>query len=565
MKPKELYLAFFSISLESPFLFGGYDVQTFGLDASQERDYRGVPIIPASEITGQIRNAVELIAPEREIELFGQADGSVSGRGAIWFNDCVLEGEVAKMDTTRVAIDPKTGASKTGHLQTVELVRAPGDKATFRGSFFVLAGDEKEATEFVDVIRKSTGILRSIGRYKTAGFGRVLESEVEKPRETSFLAIPKKQAARDCVLSFGLDRALLVDTKRLSNNLLQGRSVIPGSVLKGALAEKLRLAGLDCSKGTVLGQLLSDTKIGHARPYLGERQLDQEFPLSLMSDPKGENWYDAAKDQEWSEATKNHELLSFGPDWKKYPKSETTQTYTRTRNQINRETGAAKESILFTQVMVSPVVSGKEIVWRSEIAFPEQTTQEEQEATEQISGALSTGLFGIGKTRAVMAKISVEDKHPETPSIGDVVRIVLTAPLMMLRAKDMKSSSSLQEAVEDYWKQVSGGALQLRSREGSPLYFADQEYVGGWPIQNMSPFGQSTVESFVLLKPGSVFCLLVKNKSDAERHLSKWLTVGLPLSAQNLGWESCPYLPENGYGAIELDPDLSTFRPENAA
>jgi hypothetical protein len=63
-----------------------------------------------------------------------------------------------------------------------------------------------------------------------------------------------------------------------------------------------------------------------------------------------------------------------------------------------------------------------------------------------------------------------------------------------------------------------------------------------------------------------VFCLEVVNETQAGTVLEEWLNSGLPtghIKGATIAWETCLYLPENGYGSIMLNPSMPEFERES--
>jgi hypothetical protein len=77
---------------------------------------------------------------------------------------------------------------------------------------------------------------------------------------------------------------------------------------------------------------------------------------------------------------------------------------------------------------------------------------------------------------------------------------------------------------------------------------------GGYLGTRRRAFGSGTYFPFVLTNEGSVFTLEISSE-DARQALLHALRFGLPVppfGARPLTWRNCPYVPENGYGEIDL-------------
>lgn len=576
------YRSEISVTLESPFVIQGLSARAFGIDAAQMRDHCGRPILPSTEIKGLIRHAATMIDKTRSDDLFGE-EGEEDARSLRpIFSDCVARieqrtGEGDLHRTTRVAIDDETGAVRHGYLQVVELVVPPGDTVVFAGNLVFVAKDQTEAADTVSFLRKAFDLVHAVGAFRTAGFGRVVSRSISEPKQGSPLMPERALPRGDFEIVFTLDRPLMVDIERVSDNVTRGASVIPGGVLKGVLAARTRRAGwLDNSANDPVGTALSRLTIGHAHPEIvrddGKPEaVDPVFQLSLMAFGDGNGWLDAAVADDWEAALKRSSPAAFHHDWKEsegdYPPATSSERITRTRVAIDPGRGAGDEGKLFTQVAVSPIAKGKQVRWRARVSWPGRTSEDEDDLLGLLCAALADetgGLVGIGKTDASTVDLDCVDAPPlsvDPVTLGEEVRIMLITPHLMVRCVHMENETTLANAVAEYWEKVSCGALSLASDAGGPRIFAEQALVGGEVMTRFPLFnehGADIMEPFVCMKPGSVFVLKIREPARAAAKLSDWLRLGLPesplLPVQR--WDTSPFVRENGYGAIRLNPDV---------
>lgn len=573
-----LYRATIRLSLESPFLIQGLPAKAHGIDAAQMRDHCDRPIIPYSEVKGVLRHALEMLpghaVPDWLGIAFGLPDDAETRGSRLIFSDLVCEVGQSALRSTRVKLDANTGAVASGQLQVVELVRPIGDIATFTGNVTFVAEDDRGAAEVVALLNRGFALVRAIGAFKTVGFGRLVSAPdkqlpVRSLENVGRLAPGTPLKHETFMLRFTLDRPLLVDTAQISGNVFLGSSVVPGSVLKGALATKLDLAGLI---DEAMDEALERLTIGHAFPFVAGRAVDETFPKSLVlvGSKTSPALLDAAIPGEWERALDldlsfvgrdDHHALAFGPDWKTCkPVWLPSEKHTRTRVRIDPETGAAQHGQLFSQVTIPPVVRGEPIQWQCQVAWPADPHPSQRRALAQISAALADGLFGIGKTKAIMVRESLTTTPVEEclRPIGNEVRVMLTTAHLMLRCRDLTDEQTYHSALTAYWDRVGDGAFSLAVDDGGPRVFASQSLVGGQQMVNFNPFndgedGDEQVEPFVLMDPGSVFVLEVRNADRTRAILQKWVLHGLPTFTE-AHWTNCPFMPENGYGAITVDP-----------
>lgn len=568
MTTPAIYTAPISVEIESPFLFRGLAARQHGLDAAHIRDHDGRPVIPGPEIKGVLRHALKMLdAPDKVKAWFGERDMPERRGERVVFRDCVMQAPEKAARTTRIRIDGDTGTVKKGHLQVVELVLPVGAQAVFRGAVSYVARDPADAELLRDWLDRALKIVRSMGAFKTAGFGRVLRDGTKvSPADAGVALVPATVARkRDYELSFALDRPLLVDADQTAPNVFRGRPVIPGAVLKGALAERLRAAGV-LEKDGPLDRALSRLTIGHAFPSLDGTAAAPVWPKSLavltgdLDGVDARPFYDAAVPEDWTDAMAlvgANRWLAFQPDWK--GGTDGPPMITRTRVKIDEKTGAAEEGNLFSQVMVAHRVKGTPMRWTARIAWPDDAPDGDAELG-RLTAVLNGGLHGIGKTRAMMetVEVSAVPKEAPLPASGQV-RVMLRTPHLMIRAAALKDGAALENAVRDYWQAASGGALQLGSAADGPGFFATQTLIGGQQLVRFA-YDPKVVEPFVCMDAGSVFVLEMVKPERARRLLDSWRRHGLPTGTK-VSWDKCPFVPENGFGAIEIDPPLPEAGP----
>ena len=557
MRPRERVCCRVRVTLESPFLMRGIEGSDFGVDAAQLRDASGRALIPGDQVRGVLRQAVrELAAADAapaldERDLFGRAPKEATGqvdeaRGHLVVGDlaadCPPTGEVLP----RVALDAGTGSARRGHLQMVELVAPIGAEVTFTGSLLLFAPAGSGAA-IVDALRLALAMVPAIGAHKTVGFGRVVRTELTMPSAPVAMTPPQAAASPGgrFVWSFGVDRPLLVSSRRVEANVLAGAEVIPGGVLKGALARRLTLGGVDIAAAPWV-DLLSDLHVGHAFPVKDGLERGRALPLSIATNRAG----DALRDEllEADARLLEGEVPAFRPDWK----GDTAETEVRrrlgigggldqimrTRTAIEPERGAAAEGSLFSFKMIDPAgVRWQAVVDTADIAAAELGS---------VLSLLEAGLDGIGKTDASMLAPALDPAPPPqgiapVPHHPDHYAIMLETPALIIDTPALENGQMLHRAFADYFEEASGGTLSL------VRFFASQSWAGGIVALRRKPY-----RPFVLVDAGACFLL----QGDPDR-LRDWLRFGLPQPAwavaEGLDWRACVYLRENGFGAISLD------------
>lgn len=526
-----------SLVLESPFLSRGLAAAGLGIDMAQARDDLGWVILPAEMILGNLRQAwVEL---GLDLELFGckskdEAGSNTPERGNIILTDLVAQTEEKGGTTTRVEIDEETGSVKPGHLAVVELPYPMGQEVTFTGTVLLWLEEAKVKSTIVDLTR-ALELIPAVGAMKSAGFGWIVGRGLHL-EETTPLARPSPHGLKGgrAVLSLTFDRPLLVDAQRLAGNVYRGSAVVPGAVLKGALARRLERAGVDKE----LGDDLSRVVFGHAFPVDVAGGLSHlPLPLSLTTDREGAKIIDLLLDDGRLDAN-----FSFGPTKEKVEsrvraalgKPMRKMTFdTRTRTAVQDDTGSPESGKLFSYGAV--ITRGLE--WRMEL----DQGKASDDGFRRLLGALAEGLDGIGKTGA-SATIRIDEAAlPPAPSLAGhdgIWALVLRTPATLNDVAALRDGRELEEDYRLYWQGL--GLTMTR-------FFARQRLAGGYQGMRFRR-DHSVYEPFLLTEPGSVFVL----SGDAGGRLASLVRSNLPLRDAGLDWKTCPFVPENGFGAFDL-------------
>jgi hypothetical protein len=119
----------------------------------------------------------------------------------------------------------------------------------------------------------------------------------------------------------------------------------------------------------------------------------------------------------------------------------------------------------------------------------------------------------------------------------------------------------LHGAYAAYWDELSGGALTLDD------FFAHQGFEGGYRYHRYLGAAErknrpNNYRPYYLTLSGSLFKLRVTDEIKAPKLLIQWMSSGLPLPKWALAeygqynrplWETCPFVPENGYGEIAVN------------
>lgn len=587
-----------TLAVRSPFLFRGLSAKLFGVDAAQLRDEDGVPIIPSDQIRGVLRQGLEDLArltggkvvSGNEIEkVFGALSKRKSGDyregegdrergntndplpGRIHFSDLKAIGlGSASGETTRVKIDEETGAAETGALLVLELVAPFDEVVRFKGK--VVLFDYADG-KIGPLLGKALAVQDAIGSFKSSGFGEIVQAESSIVPERG-AAVRKSAHQPDLLLDHirlrvKFDRPVLVAAERIAENASAGAIVLPGAVFKGALAVLLCYLGEDSKANDTLSKLV----FGHAFPEVGSsgRKGFEPLPLSLVAAKTSHVRHgdalllDDRQGAVFEETDKQGKTVLapalFATDWKSEyftgisaaldrVDCKPPSLVARTHVAIDPHTGTAREAQLFTTLARSAKGT-----WLLDISFDGLSDEEKREARRLVGVLMDKGLDGVGVTGARADFELVVDAAFEKPApshgTSDEFTLMLLTPAMVLDPKtiwdkDGKQLKSARTAYGEYFSGILQGA-ELVS------FFAEQCFAGGYQARRFRAYGQDTYFPFMLTKAGSIFRF--RGGYDPAR-LSKLLAGGLPIAALEgampLSWRNCPFLPENGYGAVTM-------------
>lgn len=436
----------------------------------------------------------------------------------------------------RIALDEVTGSVREGFLHVIELPFPFGTEVAFRGRVHLRSGPiGPERVRFL--LERALTLVPAIGALKSVGFGRVTGFALGSPEPAAPLSLdpPGQRVA----LTFGLDRPFLVDAERIGGNVYRGAHVIPGAVLKGALATALGDAGLLTERTSAA---LSRVTFGHAFPMpTGGDRPWRPPPLSLAV--AGERVLDRTL------ATDDPpERIAFAPDWKgsdaervaaflgqRWPLPDRE---VRTRTAIDPETGAARNEALFSWAAVLP----DGFRWRAVLDCPEDVALEDW-AT--LLAVLSGGPGGIGKTAAVMEDVRLEAEPmpgAETVAEGEPsYALVLDTPAVLNDIDALREGTSAATDYGAYFEKLGWKLVR---------HFARQRLVGGHLALRYPP-RRDRYEMYLVTDPGAVF-VIEPATPDPPVPLAELLRRGLPprLPEDLQDWRRCPFQRENGFGAV---------------
>ena len=655
-----------TVTLESPFLIPAAGLDRTSLDALQARNADGKPMIPGTLVRGLFSDALRTIAQTvispvtipglegpRQVgddwdRLFGRASGE--GRrsagqaqtpGSQATTKATIDdwkqanrpqpsgldiGDLVAVDTPpaptprfgagryhRIRIDPEVDSVAAGAVQVVELPYPIGTPVRFEGVVRLLdRGFPAEAAHYwLDAARP---IIRAIGSHKSAGFGHVLEITLAPAAEPETArVIPSLSTDRpteiDVLLRF--DRPFIVDSEKRGGNVIRSRPVVPGAVIKGALAQALRWESGADELDADLARLLTQCRFSHAFPEYSSSEARAKHGCARRILPKSvakiSNWL-AQTDQEKQGKQEKEDLFGctllapdpapvatratqdqswlFAQDWKPGDAGKAAAQLlgqdeplnvrfeTRIRTAINYDSGTAQvfedpEGELAGQLFAaSAIVPCPTLRWVMRLTIPAVA---DAKPAARVLTTLAAGLPRIGSTRAAAAVtlVEAEDRAESRAPIGvqtpegetDAWALTLATDAVLFSMDDLRKASSPHHATfaayQAYFAEAS--KIVADERPGLCLHrlFASQRMVGGY-LALRYPAGGDAYDPYALTEAGSVF-LLTRHPDvpldDAQSVIDRWCDNGLPVpgSYADRSWRDYVFTPTNGYGEVHAN------------
>ncbi len=604
-----------SVRVKSPFLFGSLDSSTVGMDAQCLTNADGDPILPADHLKGLLVHAFGILqsrsvkvvngisaeglfGAQSQAEVGQKVDSAALGdayfprTGRLIFSDLVAseyhhgnpaesvrfsdwrKNPASERANTRIKIDADTGTVKDGMLQVIDLAAPLGALVDFTGEI-VFWSTEAEAKCTGRALQNALCLIPWFGALRSIGFGehisensKIIDPTIERANidKTIERALPSSsfQAIERFELDGQFDRPFLVDSQRLGGNFFIGADIIPGAVVKGALADALTRHGHNPRSGT-LEAVLTALRISHGFPVEPETGVlyERALPLAVKAyqDEFGVTRSDAQED-----GLLNGFCADFQNDWKPATRAALRKRLCRPETviaklprghtAINPQTGVAEEAKLFIEV-----ARDHRCWFRFVFDFGKMVTTHAQEVGF-ILKALQDGLDGVGKTRATL-RFENQSTHaaPSKALNGDHVTLMLETPAALLDpdgiGAPIENGRPLPafKQLEYYFQKVLPGATLVNA------YLALKR-VGGFPVQRRRGHGRTEYYPCTMFLPG---CCFVLKDADKAR-LEELARSGLPAMCWDNGtlvamndWKTFPWLPAAGYGEISIASDALAF------
>jgi len=590
-----------TLKVKAPFLCAATGTSAWGLDAVFERNHNNQPIIAWTHVAGKLREAwKELREQEKYIEdhLGKRSENKKKGdyephRGDVELTDFSLTlkpGESLKQNGTlrRIRMDPKRGVVDPGAMLTVEDLFGSGRVTEWKGKATFPAADKKTAEDLRDKILIGLRWITRLGADKTVGYGELTEVILDKFTPTEAEVKPEELDDSVLRLKITASEPLLIGGVRIKDNYLTSEDVFSGAVIKGALAQCLRLrlqlpenVAIDGSNQTIknagletLAKHYEDIRFTSAFPSRDAGKRPVVKPLSLVKDGSKEVWDCAGEDDqsfrmgkskaageaEQEDPKKLCQAPAFAIDWKDHEGVNDEfgwrmpKRFARTQTAIDGEARRAGEDQLYTYEYICPTDGDNQPVsWLGNVYLPKITdATEKKKLAGQLAFVLNNWFDRLGKRNGCIECKTEKgawprpDKVKSTVTSDGTVFVTLQTDTLMADPAALKNGSAdeLSDAYKKYWQEASGGAYQM------VRFFADQRLAGGYVGMRARAKNNDKYLPFFLTKGGSVF-VLKKNgagdpskikkiiedcddgasgvtKSDEEKILAVWQVKGLP-------------------------------------
>jgi len=587
-----------------PFLTAATGPDSYGVDKSAHRDHRNQIVIPASHFKGRLRSSLEelesFFEPVNQFDLkevFGakSAEGSYEPLpAALHFGDLVsinLDLDRPQDRTrTRVTINRTSQTAKQNLLREVEDLFASGTEISFAGEVTFNALDLGAATKLAGLLRLGLQWLSTVGSEKGIGFGRLKLVQVSNPTEDVASTNPTLTGTSSSLhLRITAHEPLLAGgIKSRRTNYVASRQVLPGGLIKGALAAALNEAhgvnpvtkpldatcAADFPGFDALIRNFSAIRVTHALPALVGSPRPVRLPLSAVeyNGSKG----DVALSKEPTPLVNGCHSPAYQGDAKNLDRyiglAEPAELFV-TRSEINDVSQRTAEGQLFTYQFYAPCTNKKQpIEWICNVNFDTISEPAERTAAcQQFATAVQMHLHRLGKLGRSVTVVSKDGlaapaEHSHNLIENSLVLLTLQSDTIMLDPAVVRSlplGMDLHEAYASYWHDLSEGSLELDD------FFAHQGFEGGYLYHRYLGAAErahhpNRYRPYYLTLNGSLFKLRVVDKEKAIAFLTRWLAGGLPLSKWALDeygkdnraiWKNCPFVPENGYGEIAVNLD----------
>ena len=226
----------------------------------------------------------------------------------------------------------------------------------------------------------------------------------------------------------------------------------------------------------------------------------------------------------------------------------------RVHTKIDRKTGGAEDEMLVSTIAVFPEALKTKTGMIARLVLPGDAAM-----PEPIKAALESCILPLGRTDAIVTTDGfTPDSRKVTITPGRIALRLLSDGLLADPYEDGGAgdrSADATTAYRTFWGSVLPASELID-------HFASQNLIGGYQARRFAPTG--AYRPWIMTEAGSVF--VVNLASDDVTKLESILSHGLcrpTLGGVALTWRNCPFVAENGYGAVALytpdEKDQSTW------
>lgn len=599
----QLYSLEVTLTVLGPFLTATTGGGGYGVHKAFHRAHNGDLVVPASHIKGKVRWALEELAPYFDADVRPPLDqwfGAVSANneytpipGMLHFSDMKCRSEKQAVTRTRVVIHPIAGTSAENLLREIEDPYASGSKIECVGTVSYYASELTVAKQIAATLNVGLKWLANLGAEKGVGYGRLAAVRISEPiiQVTSPTDTVNFDSGTSLHLRITpLEPLLIGGVKSRRTNLVQAQREILGGVIKGALAAALnRTYGIEPVHRKMDASSVSDFPdyptlvahyaqicVSHALPVYVGQPRPIRIPISTVKHA-GKLWDTALSPESFP--ISQGQAPQYFIDWKDkdtyFGIAQPSEIFV-TRSEVDNVSQRTLEGQLFTYSFHCPNdEQGRAIEWVSNVDFSAITdTDVRTQVKKEFAQAVQRHLTHLGKLgRAVRIEV-YDDKAPNaqpTKQLGEdgLAIITLQSDAIMLDPAQVHSlgvGEDLHALYADFWSDLCGNNPSAPCMELVDFY-AHQCFYGGYLYhrylgtieRDQAP---NRYRPYYVTSAGSVFKLRVLDEQVATQLLARWQSRGIPLpqwARNEYGqygteiWESCPFVPENGYGEIVVN------------
>jgi hypothetical protein len=543
---------------------------------------------PLGEAFARDIKALRIGGDGKPLDIEDRASDGREDRRALTASDFVLataEGHTGSR--TRIAIDTVRSTVLDGMLQVVEQPFATGQRLEFKGHLRVVGPLDDERRRR---LLKALQFVTQMGALRTIGYGQLVEVVVDgKAGATANVASAAKPPAavngNRLVVRLRFEDVFCTGEARNSPNTYSSAEYVPGGVIKGAIARQM-LANIgrkgflndEHNAGAFSGDLellslnFERMRVRHAQPTAqgAKARPFRAIPDSLAvidGDDGKPIILDLAGLNDPGAAVLVNGKVPVGPfDWKREHWAAANALLSiqdgpgrvlRVRTQISDDARAAMTSRLFGV----EYTRGDTHDFLAEIDL----SLCDDEPARIISGlqkVVANGLGGIGRGGA-FARVALEEAPANATSVmgSRVVAVLQSAALLR---DPSRPAVDLRTAYADAFAE-----LGLPKTIRLTAVFVRERLAGGGFFRSRLLKGGRAYAPWLLTEPGATFVFESVDGSPIDPatlfpnglDVPKSVLIHHGIEDVRDLYQVCPYIPENGYGDLVIDPFQIDGRP----